>query len=184
MKNLEGIMDGAQWKVIRSKLEKISPHDLVGVIKELYDLNAQNELFLETRFGNRHAGFEEYKLIIEESICPSEPWHRDVSLSTGRKAISDYKKAVGDPAGLLELMIYYCECGVNFTLQFGDIDERFYMSLESMYASVLKLLQKHPEHKDEFFKRVKDILRRTQNMGWGFHDTLYETFYTYYEDAA
>lgn len=173
-------MDGAQWKVIRSKLEKISHRDLVGVIKELYDLSAQNELFLETRLGNRHAGFEEYKTIIEDSICPREPW----KLSTGRKAIRDYKKAVGDPAGLLELMVYYCECGVNFTLEFEDIDERFYMSIESMYGSALKFLQQHPEYKGDFFERIEAIVRRTQNTGWGFHDALQETFYTYYEDAA
>ena len=177
-------MDGAQWKVVRSKLEKISPRDLIGIIKQLYDLSSKNELFLETRFGNRYAGFEKYQKIIEESICPREPWKKDISLSTGRKAISDYKKAVGDPVGLLELMIYYCECGVNFTLEFGDIDERFYMSIEPMFESALKLLQKHPEYKDGFLERIEAIVHRTQGMGWGFHDTLHETFYTYYEDAA
>lgn len=177
-------MDGAQWKTIRSRLGKVSQRDLIGLIKEFYELNAQNQLFLEARFSNQNAGLEKYKHIIEKSICPSEPWKKDVSLPTGRKAISDYKKAAGDPAGLLELMIYYCECRVNFTLEFGDIDERFYMSIKSMFANALKLLQKHPEYKDDFLSRIEEIIRRTQGMGWGFHDTLYETFYTYYEDAA
>lgn len=81
-------------------------------------------------------------------------------------------------------MIYYCECGVNFTLEFGDIDEPFYSSIESMYATALKLLQKHLEYKDDFLERVEAIIRRTEGMGWGFHETLHETFYSYYEDAA
>lgn len=172
-------MSGANWKAIRAKLEKSSQRDLVGLIKEFYELNAQNKLFLDTRFSNQNAGLEKYKLIIEKNICPSEPWKKDVSLSTGRKAISDYKRALGDPEGLIELMIYYCECGVNFTLEFGDIDEGFYMSIESMYESALKLLQKHKEYKDAFFTRVEDIVHRTQGMGWGFHDTLEETFQEY-----
>lgn len=136
-------MSHSDWKNIRSKLDKISQGDLIGLVKELYALNEQNKLFLETRFGNQGRGLEEYKLIIEDSICPTKPWKRDVSFSTGRKAIRDYKKALGDPEGLIDLMIYYCECGVSFTIQFGDIDEHFYESIESMYQNALELLKKH-----------------------------------------
>lgn len=76
-------MESYTLKIGENKSKRFNWHH-----KQSYDLNEQNELFLETRFGNRHAGFEKYQKIIEESICPSEPWKRDVSLSTGRKAIS------------------------------------------------------------------------------------------------
>lgn len=177
-------MSGSNWKAVRAKLEEVSQRDLIGLIKEFYQLKAQNKLFLDTRFGDRSEGLEEYKLIIEESICPSEPWKRNVSLSTGRKAISDYKKALGDSEGLIELMVYYCECGVDFTLEFGDIDERFYMSIESMYESALKLLKKHQQCKHQFFTRVEQIVHNTRHMGWGFHDTLAATFHEHCKDCA
>jgi len=106
-------MSHSDWKNIRAKIDKVSQRDLIGLVKELYALNEQNKLFLETRFGNQGKGLEEYKFIIEDSICPTEPWKKDVSLSTGRKAIRDYKKALGNPEGLIDLMIYYCECGVS-----------------------------------------------------------------------
>ena len=169
----------SQWKDIRSRLNQTSQGDLINLVGELYKLSQQTQLFLETRFGNQQGGLEEYKLIIEESICPAEPWKRDVSLSTGRKAIRDYKKALGDPEGLIDLMIYYCECGVNFTNQFGDIDERFYASIESMYESTLQLLKKHNHCKEIYITRVEDIVSNTRNIGWGFHDTLSDIFEEY-----
>jgi len=172
-------MSGSNWKDVRSKLYEISKEDLISLVKELYQLNEQSQLFLETRFGNRKEGLEEYKLIIEESICPSEPWKRGVSLSTGRKAIRDYKKALGDPKGLIDLMVYYCECGVAFTNQFGDIDERFYASIESMYQDALELLKKHYRYRDKFSTRIQKIVDETRDIGWGFHDTLADTFQEY-----
>jgi hypothetical protein len=52
-----------------------------------------------------------YKRIIARAVCPAFEKDQDVSLSTGKKAISDYKKATGDVAGTLELMVWYIECG-------------------------------------------------------------------------
>ena len=177
-------MSQSQWKEIRSKLSYTSQRDLIGLVGEMYKLNPQSQLFLENRFGNQNESFEEYKLIIEESICPSEPWKRDVSLSTGRKAIRDYKKAKGDSEGLIDLMIYYCECGVNFTLQFGDIDEDFYSSIESMYQSALDLLKKHKGMQKKFFTRIEKIVCDTRNLGWGFHDILSESFEAYQNESS
>ena len=177
-------MSQSQWKEIRSKLSHTSQRDLIGLIGEIYKLNPQSQLFLEARFGNQNESLEEYKLIIEESICPDEPWKRDVSLSTGRKAIRDYKKAIGNPDGLIDLMIYYCECGVNFTIQFGDIDEGFYSSIESMYQSALDLLKKNKGMQKKFFTRIEKIVYNTRNMGWGFHDILNESFESYQNETS
>ncbi len=175
-------MNESNWKTVRSSLDKVSQRDLVGLIKEFYELSPQNKLFLDTRFSNPEAGLEKYKLIIEKNICPIEPWKKDVSLSTGRKAISDYKKARGEPEGLLELMIYYCECGVNFTLEFGDIDERFYGSIESMFENVFKFLKTNPQYIDQFLPRLKQIVNSTKGIGWGFHDFLADTFRKHCKD--
>jgi hypothetical protein len=36
--------------------------------------------------------------------------------------VTEYRKAAGDPDGMLELMIYYVECGTACTADYGDID--------------------------------------------------------------
>ena len=97
-------------------------------------------------------------------------------MSRGRKAISDYKKATHDPVGTLELMVYYVECGNQFTVDYGDIDEAFYESLDAMFTQVVKTLQKSDEKTVErFLPRLEGIVRQAHGIGWGYYDTISET---------
>ena len=68
-------------------------------------------------------------------------------------------------------MMFYVENGVEFTCDYGDIDERFYNSMESMFESTLKFIQKNNLGKD-FNTRCKKIVDDTDGIGWGFHDQL------------
>ncbi|RCW50028.1 hypothetical protein [Paenibacillus prosopidis] len=70
-------------------------------------------------------------------------------------------------------MIYYVELGVQFTNDYGDIDEPFYYSIELMYQNALKKIQDEDESAFfEYQKRLKVIMDDTQHIGWGFHDQL------------
>ena len=40
-------------------------------------------------------------------------------------------------------MLHYVDQGVNFTGQYGDIDEPFYNSMEKMFKDALKLSKKN-----------------------------------------
>lgn len=118
-----------------------------------------------------------YFRIIERNISPAEPWKHPLSLSGGRRAISDCRKAVGDPEGLAELMLFYVECGVNFTLDFGDIDEAFYMSVLRVYADGLKILNRCDARTvSRLLPRFAAVVDATAGIGWGFHDILREDF--------
>ena len=68
-------------------------------------------------------------------------------------------------------MLFYVEQGVKFTNAYGDIDEPFYNSMESMYAKALELITKY-DLKDVFYPRCRRIVDDTSGIGWGFHDTL------------
>jgi hypothetical protein len=48
-------------------------------------------------------------------------------------AIDRYSKAIDDVKGGTELMIFFVECGNNFTLGYGDIDDDFYDSVLLIY---------------------------------------------------
>ena len=77
-------------------------------------------------------------------------------------------------------MLFYVECGVQFTKDFGDIDENFYLSMEKMFDLSLALLKKE-DILDKFNGRALKILTDTDGMGWGFHDSLCDIYYNYYE---
>jgi hypothetical protein len=77
-------------------------------------------------------------------------WHAD------GKQSAIIKKAINDPVGTLDLMVYYVECGTQFTVDCGDIDEAFYASLESMFTQVVKRLQHSDQDTiDRFLPRLQ-----------------------------
>ena len=64
----------------------------------------------------------------------------------------------------------------------GDIDEAFYNSHEAMFADAMDLLNvvNDPELYERFRSRAQQILHNTRHIGWGFHDSLKDEFYSKY----
>ena len=101
-----------------------------------------------------------------------------IQVSKAKKAISNYVKAVGDPAVEAELMIYFVECGNRFTVNYGDIDGPFYDALNRMYRQTIKkVLTLTEERQDEFKERLEAIMASSSNIGWGYHDMLCDDYY-------
>ena len=55
-----------------------------------------------------------FKAIISRWISPDLMKGEPISVSKAKKAIADYKKANGRPAGMAELSIFYCEEAFGF----------------------------------------------------------------------
>lgn len=89
--------------------------------------------------------------------------------------MTDYRKVAASAEGSADLMLAYVELGVRFTRTYGDINEPFYRSMESMYSSALQWIVKHGLA-DAFRPRAEAILTATRGMGYWFHDTLSDTF--------
>ena len=161
---------------------------LVKLVKELHDLGADNRRFLETRFTSpSSSGLTEYKEIIREALNPSIYGDCKVEFATAKKAISSYRKASGDDHGLAELMMYYVETANRFTLDYGDMWEQFYASVESMYKRVLThLLKMHKSGKDisRFKERAHKVMTSTEHIGWGYHDALTDYYYSVFPGDA
>ncbi len=94
-----------------------------------------------------------------------------------KKVISEYRKSTSDLRGTLELMLIYVERGHQFTLDFGDIDEPFYIVLENMLERFAVELRRSPakyELYEQFRPRLMAI-RKNSDIGWGYGDFIRET---------
>ncbi len=100
-------------------------------------------------------------------------------LSVARKAVTEVKKLGLTSESMADLMLFYVETGVEFTSDYGDINESFYNSMESMYLKALEYMEKEGLLK-HFENRALQIVNKTSNIGWGFHDTLGDFFYKFY----
>jgi len=113
---------------------------------------------------------EKYKAIIKNEFFPAHGFG-EARLSIARKAVSDYKKVYRTEASLADLMLFYVEMGVEFTNTYGDIDEPFYDSMESMYEKAVRFIIEN-EMQEVFERRCKKIVSDTAEMGWGFNEAL------------
>jgi hypothetical protein len=72
-------------------------------------------------------------------------------------------------------MVHYLEQGTDFTADYGDIDEPFYTSLESMLDRILELLlDQNEEVLDRYVTRLEAVVIRASDIGWGYHENISE----------
>ena len=165
------------WPHIRAQLNHWSKPALIALLKDLYNHDANNRDFLEARLqaeDSTGTALEKYRLKIIEQFFPRRGnGIGKLKLGEARKAIRDYRKATGNLAGTLELMLTYVESGTRFTCEYGDIDEGFYNSLESVLAEMARLLIKEsPELYPRFQERLQQVPHAASDIGWGYCDTV------------
>lgn len=93
------------WTDVKAKLDAFDRTALMDLLHHFYAAHKDNQAFLHARFGLGEDVLEPYKKIIDRWLWPDPFRNQDTSVSKAKQAISQYKKAVGDPAGLTELMI-------------------------------------------------------------------------------
>jgi hypothetical protein len=174
------------WSHVKGKLAALDKDDLLKLIRDLYRLNADNKIYLLTNLEMRvsSALVERYRRAIRREFNPDRGFPR-LDIGNARKQLDDFKKACADLRSVVDLVVYYIEQGVACTKQYGDIDERFYDSLESAFSEAIGMLREsgNPALIDEFHPRLEDIVYETSGMGWGFHDYLWEVFYNEYPES-
>ena len=168
------------WKDVKSILVDKDKSELLKLVADLYSSSADNKSFINSRYSIGGKALEPYKSIITDSLSPDIYSDKPVRMSLGKKAISDYFKATKDKSGQLELMVHYLETGNQFTVEYGDIDEKFYSSLESIFDKIVALLILQPgKVQNEYHARLEYVVSSARNIGWGYYDCISDIFSEY-----
>ena len=172
----KGKIARASWSDVKAKVTKLDARQLVNLVADLYRLSKENQAFLHARLAVVENPLEFYKKIVDECMYPDIYKNKPIQISRAKKAISDYSKAVGDELGEAELMTFFVEQGNAFTVDFGDMDEKFYGALNLMYRRAIEKVCSLPAvQRDAFKERLEAIMRSSANIGRGYHDGLRET---------
>jgi hypothetical protein len=148
------------------------PHE--ALVEDIVHLSSRNDAVREHFAAQLGLGAQEDVLAKYKATVSREFSGRGEHLprlSVALKAVLDYKKLSSSPIAVIDLMLHYVECGVQFTNRFGDLYESFYSSVEGIYEQALKLIEQH-QLQDQFAQRCKQIVIDTRGIGWGFHDQL------------
>ncbi|MCG7337072.1 DUF6155 family protein [Sporosarcina sp. ACRSM] len=159
---------------LKKQLKNYDQKQLIQLIADLYKINKGVQSYLSVQLLGKEAMtelFQEAKNKVENEFFPSKS-HGKLRLSEAKKAISNFKKTTDNHLLTTELMLYYVEQGVKFTNTYGDIDERFYSSMATMYEKVITICNEEDEFFQLFKGRLKKIVTDTDGIGWGFHDQL------------
>jgi hypothetical protein len=161
------------WTDVKRKIAEFDRPGLLALIHDLYSAQEDNRIFLHARFGLGDDVLKPYKERLCRWLSPDVLRNQDTSVLKAKQAISGYQKAVGEPAGLAELMIFYCECAAQFCSDLGSDDESYLNTLVRMFEQALKVIGQLPTADREIFlarlHRVRGVSRR---IGYGVGDVM------------
>jgi hypothetical protein len=173
------------WNGVKAGLRRdFDRTALLGLIQDLYAASKDNQAFLHARFSLGADPLKPYKTVISRWVCPdifkNEPW----SVAKAKKALADYKKAIGHPNGMAELAIFYCEEAMAFLRECSIEDEGYYSALVLMYRQALRRTLSLPEGEQAtFLSRLGGIRDQAQKIGWGVSEVMAEVWYELLDDC-
>jgi len=161
------------WTDVKAKLAAFDRPALLDLIHHLYAAHKDNQAFLHARFGLGEDVLEPYKKTIDRWLWPDPFRNQDTSVSKAKQAISDYKKAVGDPTGLTELMVFYCEQAAGYCQDIGYQEEGFFDALVRMFEQALKSVNTLPTNgRDNLIARLNHVREISHAFGYGVGDDM------------
>jgi hypothetical protein len=162
-----------RWTDVKAKLTSLDRIGLIGLVQDLYALHKDNQTFLHTRFGLGKDVLKPYKETLDRWLWPDVMRNQDISVAKAKQAISSYRKAVGEPAGLAELMVSYCENAAGFSNDVGYQDEGYFDALVHMFEQALKVTrQLSAADRDALIARLDRVRSISHNLGYGVGDDM------------
>jgi hypothetical protein len=166
------------WKDVKTVLLTFDRAGLIGLVQDLYAVNGGNQAFLHARLGLGPDQLGPFKASISRWINPDLTRNQRVSVTNAKKAIADYKKAIGEPDGLADLAIFYCEEAFRFVESCSWDDERYSDALIRMYARSVQCVSGLPAaERGSFVKRLENLKSRARFVGWGVEEEVKMLWY-------
>lgn len=161
------------WSDVKTELTDFDRAGLLGLLQDLYAASKDTQTFLHARFSLGDDVLKPYKATIDRWLWPAVFKNQDTSVSKAKKAIADYKKAVGQSEGLAELMVFYCERASGFSDDIGLQDEGYFDALVRMFEQALKIIAGLPEaRRQSLWKRLEVVHQISRNFGYGVSDEM------------
>ena len=161
------------WTNVKAKLARFDRMGLMGLIHDLYGADKDNQQFLHVRFGLGEDILKPYKETLDRWLWPDVIRNQNVSVAKAKQAISSYRKAIGEPAALAELMVFYCERAAGFCSDIGYEDESYFDALVRMFDQALKLIaQLSASDRNPLIARLDRVRIISHNFGYGVADYM------------
>ncbi len=161
------------WTDVKAKLAGFDRAALLGLVQDLYAAHKDNRAFLHARFGLGENALEPYKKTIDRWLWPDMVRRQDTSVSRAKRAITDYKKALGDAEGVGELMVFYCERAAGFSRDVSHDDAGYFDALVRMFEQALKTANTLPASvQGNLIARLERVRNSSREFGYDVADDM------------
>jgi hypothetical protein len=161
------------WKDVRARLASFDRTGLLNLVQDLYATHKDNQTFLHARLGLGEDVLKPYKQTIDRWLWPDVIRNQDPSVAKAKQAISHYKKAVGEPTGLAELMVFYCEQAAGFCGDVGYQEESYFSSLVRIFEQALTIANTLPANRrGALLARLDRVRNISHQFGYGVGDDM------------
>lgn len=168
------------WSDIKTRLADFDRAGLLGLLQDLYAANKDNQAFLHARLSLGDDVLKPYKTAIARWLWPDMFKKQDTSVAKAKKAIADYKRAIGKPENLAELMVYYCEQASGFSDDVCLQDEVYFDALVRMFEQALETISSLSEaQRQPLWGRLRVAHQCCRNLGYGVSDDMGELLAEY-----
>jgi hypothetical protein len=156
------------WTDVKAKLADFDRAGLLAMVQDLYAASKDAQDFLHTRLHLGEDVLKPYKATIDRWLWPDVFKNQDNSVAKAKKAITDYKKALGTPEGLAELLVFYCEQASGFSRDVGLQDEGYFGALVRMFSEALKAIADLPQpQRSALWTRMDAVRHASRDIGYG-----------------
>jgi hypothetical protein len=98
---------------------------------------------------------------------------QNVSVAKAKKAISDYKKAVGLSQGVAELSVFYCEEVASLLSYCGMEDEGYFAALVRVFHQALTIVVRLPQaEQGSMLARLDKVRTALRDVGRGVREDI------------
>ena len=161
------------WSDVKARIADFDRAGLMNLVQDLYSASKDNQAFLHARITLGGDVLKPYRSTIARWLRPDVLKNQDTSVAKAKKAISNYKKAIDDPEGLADLMVFYCEQAAGFSNDIGFQDEGYFGALVRMFEQALKVANTLPtERRHSSIVRLDQVRRVSHNFGYGVGDDM------------
>lgn len=168
---------------LKKYLKSRSDNELISEIVDLFKLSEEVQSFYGIKLDSEYERnlLDESIEKIENQFFPSRG-SQVLNYKAIKQTISDFKKVSKKPMYLAELLLRYAENGVDFTNEYGDIDQKFYNNIANAYDDALTVISKNDLEK-HFHGGCERIMMEASGIGWGFGDYIGELYYDIFGDV-
>jgi hypothetical protein len=164
------------WGSIKQQLNEKSKEELIDLIKKIFDFSSEAQAILQANMveSSDNTTLELFRENIKKNFITNRGFSKNM-LTDSKRMVQEYSKTTRNTIGIIDLLLTFIECGTEYTVVNGDINEPFYDSLETAFEEMSNMIRICGVDTYRLFSnRIKALAEHADQIGWGYGDFLVE----------